>query len=353
MAKYLLASVGTFTGLNPEDGSVMFESKSLTEQSISFQTSENEIKGGFLNSLLSSYYSDSTVSVNLTDALFSFEALSMNLGSAIESDGSQFTIEQHVCADKSITLDHNVNKIGNLSYIAWWKTPTETEWHVAHGSEGSPIVGADEMVNGETYCVKYANGVFESITIPASFAPKSCYGIMTLPLFKCTEGGSDSAETKIGDVIVEFPALQFSGNLDLSLTSAGNSTMPLQAKALKVFDNAGCGDADGYYGKITKVIYNQDAYADAKAIVIANSNIELDTTDTYTLEVMAIFNSAIKAPRKIKPSELIYTIAGTHTSIAINGGIITTTSATAGSYDLEVSVAGHDNLVATAVITVA
>lgn len=68
---------------------------------------------------------------------------------------------------------------------------------------------------------------------------------------------------------------------------------------------------------------------------------------------MAIFNSAIKAPRKIKPSELIYTIAGTHTGIAINGGIITTTSATAGSYDLEVSVAGHDNLVATAVITVA
>lgn len=356
MDKYVLASVGDFLGLDPSNGDVLFTSQSLTEESFEFSATENEIRGGFLNGLLSSYLSDSGLAVNLTDALFSMEAIAMNVGGNIQAGGNKFVVETVTVSESGkVEVVNTPSAFGTLGTIGWVSNVGENKWtKVTFDASTKKAIYAPATI-GAKYCVKYLVEDLgaETLVVPSAFAPRLVHGVMTLPIFKCNESGNvDTSKAKVGEVVIDIPQLQFDGNMSLSLTSNGNSTIPLKGKALKTVNSTDCANTDGEYAKITKIVFGANEWDGVTAIVIADSDIDLAVGETQTLEVLAIYGSGVKAPRLIDNSELTFTSSAIgKATVGANTGVVSAVAS--GESIIEVVVTAKSSLVAKAVVTVA
>ena len=142
----------------------------------------------------------------------------------------------------------------------------------------------------------------------------------------------------------------FDGNMELALTSAGTTTTPLSGNALATFTGSeGCDSNDGYYAKLKQVTYNKDEFADVKAIVVADANLELKAMETQTLQVYAIY-SGIKAPKLIDNSKLTFTSSNdTYASVDAKGVV---TANAQGHADIEIVVKNKNTLMTAAVVDV-
>ena len=96
-------------------------------------------------------------------------------------------------------------------------------------------------------------------------------------------------------------------------------------------------------------LYNKDEWADVKAIVIADSDIDLVEGETQTLEVYALY-SGVKAPRLIEASKLTFTSSADTYAEVNSSGLVTAKAA--GSSNIEVVVTGKPALNAMAIVTV-
>lgn len=354
MAKYVLASVGTLDLFNQGDGSPILTSKTLTESGISFSVSEQEVRGGALNGLLASYYTDSAMTLTIQDALFSMETVALNTGASIQTSADIMTIETITTTEiNKVTVSQTPKMFGEIGTIGWVSIAGKDEWSKVNFDASTKSANVPDTPIGTKLCVKYMKEDLgsEQITVSSAFIPSQCYALLTLPLFKCSESGNaTSNSSKVGEVQVEIPNFQLSGAMELSLSSSGNATVPLSGKALMTFGgNQTCENAEGYYARLKQVVYGKDAFGDVKNIVVADSNIELANGETQTLEVYAIYGG-IKAPKKIDNKDL--TFVSKTTSVATVEPDGTITAKTNGSSIIEVVVTEKANLVANAVVTV-
>lgn len=353
MAKYALASVGTLELFNQADGEIIITSKTLTESGISFSVTEQEIRGGLLNGLLASYFTDSAMTLTLQDALFNLESVALNTGSSIQMTSDVMTMETVVVSEANkITVSKEPKPFGKVGTIGWASKAGKDEWvKVTFDAETKTASIADAPI-GTKMCVKYIkeDASAEEITVSSAFIPAQCYAILTLPLFKCSESGADNSNSsKVGEVQVEIPSFQLSGAMELSLTASGNATTPLNGKALATFEGgSNCESTDGYYAKLKKVVYNQDEFADVKNIVIADSDIDLAEGEKQALEVYAIYGG-IKAPKKIDNSKITFTSETQSVATVTNGEV---EAISIGTSIIEAVVTDHTELVAKAVVEV-
>ena len=138
-------------------------------------------------------------------------------------------------------------------------------------------------------------------------------------------------------------------SVELSLSSSGAATTALSGSALATYTgNEGCSD-DGYYAILKQIIYNKDEFADVKAIVIADSDIDLEAAETQTLEVYALY-SGVKAPRLIEASKLTFTSSADAVATVDESGVVTAVAE--GSANIEVVVTEKPELNAVAIVTV-
>jgi uncharacterized protein YjdB len=205
---------------------------------------------------------------------------------------------------------------------------------------------------GTTVCVKYmkADATAEEFVVSSAFIPSQCYALLTLPLFKSgTDAQSYSSSSKVGEVQVEIPTFLFDGSQELSLTSSGVATSSLSGSALATFTgNEGC-DADGYYAKLKQIIFNKDEFEDVKAIVIADSSLDLTVGETQTLEVYAIYGGNV-APKLLDNAKLTFTSSADTVATVDTTGLVTAVDA--GSATISVVVTTKTALEAKAVATV-
>ena len=159
-----------------------------------------------------------------------------------------------------------------------------------------------------------------------------------------------SNSSKVGEVQVEIPNFMFDGNMELALTSAGTTTTPLSGNALATFTGSeGCDSNDGYYAKLKQVTYNKDEFADVKAIVVADANVELLANEVQTLQVYAIY-SGIKAPKLIDNSKLVFVSSNdTYATVDQTGKV---EAKAQGSATIEIHVKTKQSLQTAAVVTV-
>ena len=233
----------------------------------------------------------------------------------------------------------------------WYSLAGKDEWTKITFSGKDATVS--NLPVGTTVCVKYihTDASAEQFTVSSAFIPDQCYAILTLPLFKATVGSDTSytSSSKVGEVQVEIPNFLLGGAQELSLSSSGAATTALSGSALATYTGQeGCND-DGYYAVLKQVVYNKDEFADVKAIVIADSDIDLIVDETQTLEVYAIYNG-VKAPRLLNNSQLTFTSSADTYAEVSSAGVVTAKAA--GSANIEVVVTGHSDLNAMAVVTV-
>ena len=351
-SRFILAGVGDIQLFDQGTGDIIVTSKTLTDSGISFSVTAEDIRGGKANAILGKYFHDTAMELTLTDALFSLEYLALNVGGTITASANVLTMEQitTTVAD-TITVTDTPQNFGTVGTIGWYSIAGKDEWtKITFDGKNAT---APNLPIGTTICVKYihTDASAEQFTVSSAFIPDQCYAILTLPLFKATVGSDSSytSSSKVGEVQVEIPNFLLGGAQELSLSSSGAATTALSGSALATYTGQeGCND-DGYYAVLKQVVYNKDEFADVKAIVIADSDIDLVVDETQTLEVYALY-SGVKAPRLLDNSQLTFTSSDDTIAEVSSAGVVT--GKAAGTANIEVVVTGHSSLNAMAVATV-
>lgn len=352
--KFVIASVGTAQFFDQTSGDLIVTSKTLVDSGINFSVTQEEIRGGMGNSLLSMYLHDSAMALTMNDSLFCLDYLSLQTGSLIQAGADVLTLEQvTTTVANKITVKDTPQKFGQFGTIGWYSLAGEDDWNTITFDPVTKTANVADLPQGTTVCVKYTktDASAEQFTVSSAFIPAQVYAVITLPLFKSgTDSKQFSNSSKVGEIQVEIPNFMFDGAVDLALTSSGATTTPLSGHALATFTGLeGCDSNDGYYAKLKQVTYNKDEFADVKAIVAADANVELKATETQTLQIYAIY-SGIKAPKLIDNSKLTFTSSnGTYASVDEQGVV---TANAEGHADIEVVVKTKPSLMTAAVVTV-
>lgn len=354
-SRFILAGVGDIQLFDQGTGEIIVTSKTLTDSGINFSVTAEDIRGGKANAILGKYFHDTAMELTLTDALFSLEYLALNVGGTITASSDVLTTEQVITtvAD-TITVKNTPQAFGSVGTIGWASIAGKDEWtKITFDPETKSATLAGIPV-GTTMCVKYVykDASAEQFVVSSAFIPDQVHAILTLPLFKATVGSDASytSSSKVGEVQVDIPNFLLAGAQELSLSSSGAATTALSGSALASYTgNEGC-DSDGYYAILKQIVYNKDEWADVKAIVIADSDIDLAPDETQTLEVYALY-SGVKAPRLVENSKLTFTSsADAVATVGANTGLVT--AVTDGTANIEVVVTGHSDLNAMCVVTV-
>lgn len=354
MSKFVLASVGTVQFFDQSSGDLIVTSKTLVDSGINFSVTAEDIRGGMANALLSRYLHDSAMALTLTDALFDFSYMALNVGGTIQTGADVLTLEQVTTTEANkITVKDTPQKFGNFGVIGWYSLPSEDNWTKITFDADTKTANVADLPQGTTVCVKYTktDASAEQFTVSSAFIPAQVYGVLTLPLFKSgTDTKQYSNSSKVGEVQVEIPNFMFDGNMELALTSAGTTTTPLSGNALATFTGSeGCDSNDGYYAKLKQITYNKDEFADVKAIVVADANVELLANEVQTLQIYAIY-SGIKAPKLIDNSKLVFVSSNdTYATVDQTGKV---EAKAQGSATIEIHVKTKQSLQTAAVVTV-
>lgn len=348
---FILAGVGNVELIDKSSAEIVASSKTLVDSGISFTVTAEDIRGGLANKLLGQYFHDSGMALTLTDALFNLNYLALNVGGTISVGGDIMTTVQITTeeANKITIADEPQDFIG-MGKIGWYTIAGQDSWSKITFTEDKSASVADLPI-GTTVCVKYIKNdeAVEEFTVSAAFIPSQCYALLTLPLFKSgTDINSYSSSSKVGEVQVEIPTFLLGGAQELSLTSSGAATTALSGNALATFTgDEGC-DGDGYYAKLKQIVFNKDEFADAKAIVIADSDIELKSGETQTIQVYALYNGTV-APKLIDNSKITFTHDGSSATVDTSGVV---TASGSGNTTIEAVVKSKTSLVAKAVVSV-
>ena len=355
-SKFILAGVGDIQLFDQGSGEIIVTSKTLTDSGINFSVTAEDIRGGKANAILGKYFHDTAMELTLTDALFSLEYLALNVGGTITAGSNVFKTEQYTIATAdTIITQETPQMFGSVGTIGWVSIAGKDEWTKVTFDPDTKTATLAGLSVGTTVCVKYihTDASAEQFIVSSAFIPDQVHAVLTLPLFKATVGADASytSSSKVGEVQVDIPNFLLAGAQELSLSSSGAATTALSGSALASYTgNEGC-DADGYYAILKQVTYNKDEWADVKAIVIADSDIDLAPAETQTLEVYALY-SGVKAPRLIENSKLTFTSSDdTYAEVGANTGIVK--GIADGSANIEVVVTGHSDLNAMCVVTVA
>ena len=142
----------------------------------------------------------------------------------------------------------------------------------------------------------------------------------------------------------------------MSLTATSAATVSLTGSALAVDTSDSC-EEDLIYGTMTEEIFGQVWQDNVIALAPVNSEIDMGADDTETIGVYAVFGNGMASRLINDNSAFTFAIetspASTITGIEVGAktGIITTTSATAGTAVISVTLTDYEN-VPPALITV-
>ena len=323
--KFILAGVGTIQLFNPSTGDLIVTSKTLTESGLSFTVTAEDVRGGVSNKILGKYFHDSGMTLKMTDSLFSLQYLALNVGGTIAVGGDVMTDEQvTTTVANQITVSETPKDFSSLGTIGWYSIAGADNWNKITFT--GKVANVTSLPIGTTVCVKYMkeDATMEQFTVSSTFIPSQCRALLTLPLFKAGTDNTTSytSSSKVGEVQVEIPNFILDGAQELSLTSSGVSTTALSGSALTTFDGTeGC-NGDGYYGKLKQIVFNKDEFGDVQNIVIADSAIDLASTETQTLQVYAVYGAGV-APKLIDNSKLTFASDTTATATVSTDGVVT------------------------------
>lgn len=294
------------------------------------------------------------MALTLTDSLFDFNYLALNVGGTIQVGADVLTIEQVTVAEGKVTVGSTPQPFGNFGTIGWVSKVGEDSWSKITFTDATKEATVSGFANGDSVCVKYVknDASSEEFIVSSAFIPAQVYAVLTLPLFKAgTESKQFSSSSKVGEIQVEIPNFILSGTVDLSLTSSGATTTPLSGNALVTFTGSeSCESNEGYYAKLKQITYNKDEFADVKAIAVANGNIEMKANEKVTLQVYALY-SGTKAPRLLDNSKLTF-VSNTQATATVGGTDGIVSALTEGTTTIEVTVTGHDKLTTSAFVEV-
>lgn len=238
--------------------------------SISVSMEDQEITGGKGNKTLYKYKYGRKLAPSIEMAEWNLAYIAANVGTTIfEGLKEVFSVAECVTLTKGV---------GTLKKVPVGKVYIEN----ADGSTaeitpvGSTITVGDE--DGKILATYQYNTNVKRITIDAESTPFVGRLVMSADKHNNKKG-------KVGEVQIEVPSFQLSGNFDISLEASGTTTTKLDGDALAV-EGASCSDGS-VYAYITE-IPSVESTISVSDIAVTPAVINLAVDETKTLNVVGI-----------------------------------------------------------------
>jgi len=344
MSEQLFAvSVAKATVFDLNDN-LLFKGDNLLDSSLKTAVSMVDIRGGYGNAKLMSFFHSSSLEATITNPEWSLNYLAATLGATLQTGAS------NVYIDESITL---VGHSGTVAHSPLGvETTTSYGWvTLADGSfERVTFTGSTFTTVGggatDVVCVKYVwlDPAAKSIVVPSSIVPK-----IVRVVLDCQLASNASASNIVGRIQVVIPRLQLNGVADLALKADGYSTTSLSGTALK-FDTvvAGC-LSQSEYCYINQVKTSANWYDTCIALAIVGGDIAVTHPSTSTVVVKAIFSDGTVSTPPVADLSFTSGTVGTAT-IGLHTGVLV--SVATGTSLIHVTVTAKTSLDANASLTV-
>lgn len=300
--------------------------RTLTESTLSFSTTMEEVRAGQGAQLYGRFAHDSGMTITLTDAMFDINYVGLQVGAALdqlETGSGLFSEEsKKLGSERTVTLSKNPAEIGkacNLDHKLVWirKTGCGTkgsEWvafeiNSTNYDSSTKVLTVPQSINGITFaenddvCIQYfVDGANTMIQVRSNFFPAELMLILTTNLFA---GDANHPETgkPVGSITVKVPRFQLDGQFDLSMAMSSAATVSLNGTALAV-DDSGCSET-GIYAEIVEII-------DGQNILDILQDIIIDTDGAEVGDKPAVYAKTTNGITLLDPSN--YDVYGTVTS---------------------------------------
>lgn len=296
--------------------------RTLSETVFNATITGEEVRGGQGNMLYGKYFHDSSLGIDITNAMFSLQYVAASLGVDVEQGGISLyespKAGETVAAGGKVALSETAVAFEG-AILAWYKKPSDDDWKVATvAANAITIPGATA---GDHYCVKYfyQNLNAKSITIKAQYVPKTLHLVLINDLYSGDVANVAASSSKYGRLITDIPQFQLSGEQNLAWSATSAATVSLSGTALAVDDGVSC-EEDPIYGTMTQEVFGAKWQDDVKAIAVANADVELSSAVTSeTLQVYAVFGGAV-ASRLMDNSNFNFAVeSGSSATVAATG----------------------------------
>lgn len=298
--------------------------RSLNDTTFDATITGEEVRGGSGNLLLGKYFHDSSLNINITDALFNLQYVAAALGVDVEQGGLSLyespKAGETVAAGGKITLTNTAVAFDG-SILAWYKKPADDDWAVTTVSANAITIPGATV--GDTYCVKYfyQNLNAKSITIKAQYVPKTLHLVLINDLYSGDAANVSASTSKYGRLITDIPQFQLSGEQNLAWAATSAATVSLNGSAIATDDGASC-EEDLIYGTMTQEIFGAKWQDEVKAIAIGNADLEIGTTPE-ALQVYAVFGGST-ASRLMDNSNFTFAVeSGSSATVDASTGVVT------------------------------
>lgn len=293
MRKFL-ASVGNAKLLGKVNGKFtpIADVKTLTESTLSFSNSMEEVVAGQGAQLYGRVANSSRITCSLTDAMFDINYIALQVGAELNANGIEASglVQEKVTSDSTgkITLKNMPTKLGTacgLDKIVVWYKKSGCDAEATYDSK--ILDAASQQIDGlkasTDYCVEYFVNKpgNNALQVSSSFIPAELVLVLTTQLFA---GDASAPETgkPIGSITVKIPRFQLDGTFDLSMAMTSAATMSLQGMALAV-DDGSC-EGKGVYAEIVEILNTNVLENTLKDIVIDPDTVAADKVpDVYGL----------------------------------------------------------------------
>lgn len=282
MSKKFLASVGHAQLIGKRDGKLVHiaDVQTLTESSLSFSSSMEDIRAGQGAKLYGRFNHTTGMSITLTDAMFDLDYIGYQVGAVAEGDATGLFSEELKINDGSIVLTKKPQDIGvacGLDVKAVWVRKfgcsADSDWELIELTDDRYAADTKTVdltntnfENEDSVCVRYFIRKPESrkINVSANFIPAEMMLILTTRLYA---GDANNVETgkPVGSVTVKVPRFQLDGQFDLSMAMTSAASMSLNGTALAVSDGT-CQD-NGIYAEIVEILDDADYTYDLVEVI--------------------------------------------------------------------------------------
>ena len=302
MRKFL-ASVGNAKLLGKKNGEVyhIADVRTLTESTLSFSNTQEEVRAGEGAQLFGRFSHDSGMTVTLTDAMFDLNYIALQVGAELGSGSTnvlgEIQTENVSSSAETISLDATATVIGagcGLDKIMAWiresgcqqpagaANQVDANWLAipvtsnAISTHGTTANGIEYDYRGKSVCIQYFVSAPQarSLSIGSNFIPAELILILTTKLFA---GDATAPETgkPVGEITVKIPRFSLDGNFDLSMAMSTAASISLAGTALAVDD--GTCDGKGIYAEIVEVENNSSAATGLVDIIVDEETIKANT----------------------------------------------------------------------------
>lgn len=344
MAKnHYLAGVGK--ALIMSGNELIGVAQTLTNSTLNFSITGDDIRGGRGNALLGKYFHDSSLTCTLTDALFNLQYIALSLGVPVNQGGITIKEEELTVGANGTVTTSETPVAFDGSMIGWYKKPSDDDWTIGNISGTSmTISGASK---DDVYCVKYfyLNENATSITIKSQYVPSIVHIVIMTDLYS-GKAGSQASGTKYGRLLVDIPQFLLDGNQDLTMDATSSATVSLTGSALAVLNGNSC-EEDPYYGTMTEEIFDAKWQDNVVAIVAENSDMDIATSGTETIVLRAVYGKGMASQRKDNSNftfTKMTTPAATATGATVSATGVVSAGTVAGVAMIEVTLKGYSNV---------